>query len=514
MGTVRRLLLILLIVFLAAPAVRGGEPRESLLLFDQYLDLARDQRWPQIKLRRSIVRALGESGDSVAPSLLLVVFRKDKQQACRVPAMLAVGHRGTPKQVRALVDMAIRDRNDVYAMLIPDALALREGPAAAKIGAWLAEERLTAKNRTIRAALIRAVGLLRAPAAKEMLEKTLAEGKDGVRVLYEALLALARIDGAVAVPHVKPYLKHRKPFLRGAAVAALGITADPDVPGIVLPLAADPDPRVREAVAEFIRVRRALPHLPILVDLLSDPRLRVVAKARDVLEEVTGEKFGFDPGAWTAWLAKKQKKPPIRLPDSVGSVSSFYGMSILTDRVLFLVDASGSMNAGRPRRIEIARKELGQALEKLSKKAIFNVVGFGGSPVWWSDRERPATPKALEQAKKFAAGLSVGGETNLYDTLVSALERNREADTIFLLGDGCPSAGKVVEHDEILVRIRWMNRMRKVRINCVALVRAPGNPGGAPPVTPSRRDEDEFEAAELLHRLAIENDGTFLRRYN
>jgi Mg-chelatase subunit ChlD len=186
-------------------------------------------------------------------------------------------------------------------------------------------------------------------------------------------------------------------------------------------------------------------------------------------------------------------------------------MKVFTDRVLFLVDASGSMNAGRPRRIETARKELAQALSRLTEKTRFNVVGFGGSPMWWSPTERDATPKAVADAKDFVAGLSVGGATNLYDTLVAALERNRQVDTIYLLGDGCPSAGKVQEHDEILARIRWLNRLRKVRIHTVALVRRPVPAPRGVPITPSKREEDEQEAAHLLSRLAAENGGTFLR---
>jgi len=513
MRPVRRALVFLLALTAAAPAL-GSDAADLARLRAEYLSVAKDQRWPQVRHRRAVIRQVAALKIPGARAFLLDVFRKDKEQACRVPAMMALGRSGTPKQIRHLVHTATRDRNDVYVLLLPDTLEKCEGKTADEIGAWLAETYLTVRDRVLRAAVIRSLGHLGATEAVSGITKTLTERKADVRILYESLIALARIEKGNAIPHLVPYLRSREPFLREGAVTALGLTGDAGAVEIVLPLASDPAPRVREAVAEFIRVLGIEKHLPVLIEMLSSRRIRVVAKARDVLEELTGEKLGFDPGAWRAWIAKKQKKPPVRLPDSVGSVSTYYGMEILTDRVLFLVDASGSMNAGKPRRIEIARKELGQALGRLSKNALFNVVGFGGSPMWWSDRERPATPMAIEQAKKFVEGLSVGGETNLYDTLVEALERNREADTIFLLGDGCPSAGKVQEHDEILARIGWLNRMRKVRIHCVALVRPPGRGLAAPPVTPSRRDEDEREAADLLNRLALGNGGSFTRRYN
>ncbi|MEN8149843.1 MAG: VWA domain-containing protein, partial [Planctomycetota bacterium] len=292
----------------------------------------------------------------------------------------------------------------------------------------------------------------------------------------------------------------------------LALTGDAAATNLVLSRVNDPEPLVREAVARAIRTLGAKKHLLHVVGMLKDPRLRVIAAAREVLEAMTGQKFGFDAAAWEMWLLDPEKRPA-KPPAGGESVSRYYGMEILSDRVLFLVDTSGSMNAGKPSRIEVARKELATTLSRLNRRTVFSVAGFGGSPRWWSDRARPATPATIADAKKFVEGLSVGGETNLFDALVQALDRHREADTIFLLGDGCPSAGKVTEHDGIRVRIRWLNRMRKLKIHSIAFVDRPV-PLNRPRTVPARREEDAHEAADLLLRLAEENAGTYVRREN
>ena len=110
--------------------------------------------------------------------------------------------------------------------------------------------------------------------------------------------------------------------------------------------------------------------------------------------------------------------------------------------------------------------------------------------------------------------------TNVYDTLEEALEKNRLIDTIFFLGDGSPSLGKHTEQEEILARFRWMNRVRKVKVHCIAILRGKvARFGGrlAPPgnarwrsISPDRM-YDEEEAARFLARLAAEHGGTFIK---
>ncbi|MCU0725031.1 MAG: VWA domain-containing protein [Planctomycetes bacterium] len=241
--------------------------------------------------------------------------------------------------------------------------------------------------------------------------------------------------------------------------------------------------------------------------------------ARVALEEITGEKLGLDPGAWEKWLADRKAGAPPPEADPASSVATYYGMRVFSDRVLFVVDVSGSMKAGEPERIATAREELKKVLAQLNPKTLMNIVAFSGTPRWWRDGEVEASPANLAAAKDFADKLEAGGGTNVYDTLEQAFTQNREIDTIYFLGDGSPSLGTYTEQEEILARVRSLNRMRKIRIHCIALLRGEvGRFGGrmGPGLGRGRsisdeRAYDEEEAARFLARLATEHGGSFLR---
>ena len=189
-----RALVLLLVLTAAVPAALASDAETFARLRAEYLSIAKDQRWPQVRHRRAVIRQVAALQAPGTAAFLLDVFRKDKEQACRVPAMMALGRSGTPKQIRHLVNAATRDRNDVYVLLLPDTLDKCEGKTADEIGAWLAETYLTTRNRVLRAAVIRSLGLLGATAAVPGITKTLVERKADVRVIYESMIALARID--------------------------------------------------------------------------------------------------------------------------------------------------------------------------------------------------------------------------------------------------------------------------------------------------------------------------------
>ena len=61
------------------------------------------------------------------------------------------------------------------------------------------------------------------------------------------------------------------------------------------------------------------------------------------------------------------------------------------------------------------------------------------------------------------------GATNTYGALMEGLEKNPKVDTIFFLSDGIPSTGKYEVPEEILIKLRYANRFRKVIFNTVAI---------------------------------------------
>jgi hypothetical protein len=520
----RRILWLLLFLALpfAAPPATGQQPippEERLrFLAKEYEEIDKSANWGEIKRRRDIVLKLGDIHLPGALKILFRVFVDDREQVCRIPAMIGLGKQDNEKALKRMVLLAIRDQNDVYKMCLP--LAFRHVEEA-DVGPWLADRFLGSGDEILRAAVIQSLGLLECEEAYDPLVEMLGKEEREVRIAYECLLAIARIGRERAFEVIVPYLDHEERYLREGAIVALGETGHPGAVGAVLPLAKDPFPRAQEAVCEVVAKLGAEEGVPTLIELLRTGPLRVIDTARSALVEIAGADFGLDPSAWERWW-KDRKEGRERKPDPTDGITSFaryYGMNVLSDRVLFVLDISGSMKAGEPTRIETAREELGKTLDELNEKTLFNVVGFSGAPMWWRDDLVKATEENRADARAFVEKLSVGGGTNVYDTLEEALEKNRLVDTIFLLGDGSPSVGRYTEQEEILARIRWLNRFRKVRIHTIALVRGevprfggrmgPGMGRGRS--VSGERYYDEEEAARFLERLAAEHDGDFLK---
>jgi len=512
----------LLVLLPLMPAAAQDEPPDPKARFArlamEFKEVRKSPDWEKIKRRRDIIVELGDVDHPGTEKILFQVFAEDREQVCRIPAMIGIGKRGRFPVLKAMVTRAIRDRNEVYRMTLPQALAHCEDT---RIGPWILKGFLRKKgDPVLRAAVVASLGHLKCTEAYEPILSILGDEKRDVRLLYECQFALARIGGILAFDPIVPFLDHPNRFLREGAILALSETGNPDAVEKVLPLSKDVFPRAQEAVATVIRRAKAEEALGTLIELLRTGRLRVMDTARIALEEITGEKLGIDADAWEKWIRDKKagKLPPKDPRAGTGSVATYYGMRIFSDRLLFILDFSGSMDAGKPPRIETARDEIKKTLDQLNKKTLFNVVGFSGAVMWWNEVEVEATPKNIAAAKEFIDKLSVGGGTNVSDTFDEAFEMNRHIDTIYFLGDGSPSVGRHTEQEEILARLRWMNRCRKIRIHCIALTRGEvarfggrQGPGlGRGRSVSGARYYDEEEAARFMARIAAEHGGGFV----
>ncbi len=103
--------------------------------------------------------------------------------------------------------------------------------------------------------------------------------------------------------------------------------------------------------------------------------------------------------------------------------------------------------------------------------------------------ERLADEELRRVRNEIARALFTTTGGNLYDDLEQAL-LDPEVDTLLLLSDGVPGAGRYTSTGDILRAIRRVNQTRRVVIHCVSL----------------GRDSD------LLRRLAAENGGTYVWR--
>jgi uncharacterized protein YegL len=351
--------------------------------------------------------------------------------------------------------------------------------------------------------------------------------------------------------------------VRAAAAEALGLSgsADPGVIRSVRGALKDKDPQVREAALKALTLLAAKEEetLRNLATALEEARwtVRVSAARRladmavpgavdllvariakeqghearvmgALLEALTGQKFGTEADGWRHWWAENRAafaSGKLVLAPGAGSAnpgggnageSNYYGIPIVSRRVLFVIDVSGSMlrpggKDANVTKVDEAKKELLRCLKTFEANSSFGVFSFSDGVRKWKPGIVRAEAAAKEDARKWVEALEANHWTNTYAALEEALRvsaadpRNNMgedyglfADTIFLLTDGSPtnSVGQAVdakgnpEWPKVLEAVRGWNREKRVAIHCI---------GVGPDIN-----------AGFLSALAEENGGTFV----
>ena len=237
--------------------------------------------------------------------------------------------------------------------------------------------------------------------------------------------------------------------------------------------------------AESVVARTAVETLKQLDDPRAVPELISARKQAQGLlaEEIelalhyfTGKKFfgiGADTmwsGWWSsegqAWLAKATKKRHDAAERRRASGAEFYGITTRSNRIVFVLDRSGSMAEKVPRRapvsgsntrdapvhgrtkIEVARNQLARTIRRLPAGVKIAIIFFSSRAKEWQRPPTmvPATPENKRKGIAWFMQLEASGGTLLFNALHRALEYARPskadpngADTIFLLSDGAPT---------------------------------------------------------------------------
>jgi hypothetical protein len=235
---------------------------------------------------------------------------------------------------------------------------------------------------------------------------------------------------------------------------------------------------VRRAV---VRALAEIPALSALIDVM--PRISGEARA-DVVEHVTavtGQIFAMDAAAWRRWWAdaKSTFEYPVRsdlkVPDEAlaeSASSHYYGLPLFSERLVFVLDTSGSMSGER---IVAAKRELVKAIEGLPEHAEFSVVVFNSTVGVWQRQLVPATRQTKQKAAAFVNAQQTGSHTASYDAIEAAFMFDTEA--IYFLSDGAPTGGKIRAPGAIVEAVTAANRARRISIYTIGV--GAGQPGGA-----------------------------------
>lgn len=226
---------------------------------------------------------------------------------------------------------------------------------------------------------------------------------------------------------------------------------------------------------------------PDAIEVLSRLQSRLRGQLRyeldRVLAEVTVDDFGGDQDRYQRWkegergsgifqaagFESSQKGPGydrIRF-----SQPKYYGIDIRAQRVMFVLDHSGSMKAptSSGSRLERAKRELIRVIGELPEEAEFSIVTFDSVVRHWRDNLVPATEENKRAAILHVRRLDYGSDTNTYGALRRALDFDPALEAVFLLTDGKPTSGEIVQPARIARDIIHRNRWRHLNINTIGI---------------------------------------------
>lgn len=270
--------------------------------------------------------------------------------------------------------------------------------------------------------------------------------------------------------------------------------------------------QLRSAAYRYLTKYRDLSSVAVLIERWGKEDGRLAAELSEALFVHAGIRC-WSRDEWDDWWKKSKVAHALPQWESVkskkgsggGSTAAYYGIPLLSKRSVFLIDTSGSMSArigttggqpgnqpgGQPgnqpggrgnrggnrgggerggrTRLDEVKRQLYAAVEKLPDEQLFNIYFYAGqpNPMW------PQLQKAVGEDRKAVldriqkTDIGAGG-TNIFDSLERAFA-DPEVDTVYLLSDGEPSAGRITDPNQIAEQVKRWNYGRQVVIHCVAV---------------------------------------------
>lgn len=323
-------------------------------------------------------------------------------------------------------------------------------------------------------------------------------------VAARALRSLWRRKGgaeAMLLPTLEIAAKSRSWEMRVVAIELLGAKKAADSRAAFQTNFKHPRRQVREAAYDGTARIGDRAAVTALIDQLPHEKDNpsIQKYLADLLCRLTDFDWGTDAGRWHAWWDKTPPEFPIhdiakrkKTSAAAAGYGSYYGLTVRSERVAFIVDISGSMTAKMygETRIDHAKKSLVKVLKTFEPSVAFMLLAFNQGIIPYAPKPLPATKDEIAKAVRWVEALQPSGGTNVFDSLERVLE-NEEVDAIYLLTDGAPSAGRILDPDEILKEIRLRNQFLRVAIHTIDL------------------SGDQI-SKNFLKRLAEQNGGEFV----
>lgn len=380
----------------------------------------------------------------------------------------------------------------------------------------------------------------RDPALRLVLAQALASACAADPEVAQALVPLVESDDDnVKITTIQHLARLARPFLDQTLppeqrVEVPAAVVDAILGAVGKRLLDDKSWQVRRAATTMLLRARHRKAVPLLINGLKAEARRakkegtgaLVHSLQDALYQLTGqdiaadaieqwEKYWAENGAEMMIVSSRDQPKSDRNRDRY---LKYFSLDVTSDRVLFIVDRSGSML--EPARLKndysnldpatdkftIVQTEIEKVVRSLPEDASANILFFSDDVRVWSfgrdkrPRQLPMNDRNKSDLVAFIRLTAPAGATNLYDALDAALNAagrglhdkyyGTDFDTIYLLSDGAPTAGAVVDPEQILAHVRETNIRRQVVINTITF--------------------GDVNNAEFMGRLAAENGGTHL----
>lgn len=337
-----------------------------------------------------------------------------------------------------------------------------------------------AKEAAVARAAIRALARREDPAVARRLAELAAKGPEALR--EEAFVALhrQRKDDPAWRDELRRMARSANAARRTLALDLLAELGDTEILERVWKDFTHRAWPVRAAAYDYCRKVRDARSVPRLIERLDQEEGRLREDVLDALQALTGLRFA-SAERWRRWWRESGANFALRPPPeedevtrrrSGGTTITYYDLPVVSRRVAFVVDHSGSMSqpmgTGGVTRLETAKRQLRDVVRRLTSEHRFELIFFASrvKPVF--GRLTKADAKAKKKAAAAVDALRARGGTNIHDALARAFE-DPDVDTIYLLSDGYPSAGRVRDPEALAAAVERWNRTRRIRIHTIAV---------------------------------------------
>lgn len=406
--------------------------------------------------------------------------------------------------------------------VVREALGAVAAPAARTVLAEALGDRRV--GRVWKLMLLRALATDDTPAADAAFAAACGD-RDAAVALLAVDLLVQRVDQADREAALEPLLDHADASLRRAALAGLGVVRKGDA-GFrtrLLDLATSRDEALRMGAAAALAEVRTPEALEALVAMVPDESwsvrvevLRQLFKARpkqaipaliarmdveagrlasDVhaaLVGITALDLGRRSEAWQRWWAGEGEAfqvPGAReaqralderaaSKDRGGTTAQpedFYEIQVESERVVFVLDTSGSMRKPvqtvgtiEKSRMDLAKEQLTEVVRSMPEGTLFNVVFFEETVKALSRKTLEMNRSNRQKALRFVRDQYAIGGTALYPALELAFQ-DPLVDTVYLLSDGAPTVGELTDIEEIRAEVARWNAARHVKVHGVSM---------------------------------------------